>query len=461
MSADLWPAMMPFDPEADPVPSALGGLLTPPAGALPAVLMVAGAEADRQGWGARAAVRIATAWADRGAQIILADVGLESPQLHEVLGEANTDGVADIFQFGASLRWMARVVPGHGFRFLPVGAYVPDGAAVLRDPRWESLIAQCAADQATLLAYAPEGTAGLDALASRIGRVVVLAETAEADAVVERFSALAAVELVLSPPVVPAPAAVAGPASTPPESYEDEAEVDGELLEPPPLPWKGSPRRKGSPLLWLSLVAACIVGGWVAFGDRIAPSAPAEAPPVAQEQDGPPPPAPAPVESPLPYSVAVEAHLDYATALERVAALRGAEKGSTFFLAPIPYDSLVYYRVMAGAVADTTAAWGLMRRLVAAGHMTELTPWAVRPTVWAYHLGDFESRDAALARGEELLKARVPTYVVEIDYTAGPPRHRLYAGAYDGPALAEIMAQLLKEAGVSAPLVRRHGKAAS
>jgi hypothetical protein len=158
--------------------------------------------------------------------------------------------------------------------------------------------------------------------------------------------------------------------------------------------------------------------------------------------------------------VAVEAHQDFATAVERVQLLRRNEPGIAFYLTPIPNQGVVYYRLLAGPAADTTAAWELMRRLVASRYKTDLDPWSIRPTVWAYQLGDFPTAGAAETRAEELLQARIPTYVVEVEYTSGPPRYRLFAGAYEGPAPAEVMAELLREAGIEARLVRREGKPA-
>jgi hypothetical protein len=144
--------------------------------------------------------------------------------------------------------------------------------------------------------------------------------------------------------------------------------------------------------------------------------------------------------------------------VDRVALLQRAEPRVTFFMAPIPNQGMVYYRILAGPVADTTAAWSLMQRLVAARQKTDLDPWSIRPTVWAFHLGDFESEAAATARADELLDQQIPTYQVEVEYSAGPPRRRLFAGAYEGPGPAEFMADQLKAAGIDAQFVRRQGK---
>ena len=165
-----------------------------------------------------------------------------------------------------------------------------------------------------------------------------------------------------------------------------------------------------------------------------------------------------PLESPAPFSIAIEAHPDPSTASARVEHLRGADPSIGFFMAPIVVDSAIYYRVMAGPVADSIAAHALMHRLVQRGHKTDADTWAVRPTTWAFHLGDYDSMSDAAARIESLAQRGIPAYSVEIPFTVGPARHRVYAGAYEATAQAEVMADLLRNAGIDAPLVRRTGR---
>ena len=99
-----------------------------------------------------------------------------------------------------------------------------------------------------------------------------------------------------------------------------------------------------------------------------------------------------------------------------------------------------------------------MRHLVEGGHKTEPDSWAIRPTAWAYHLGDFRSLAEAEAREEELLAKGVPSYIVDLSGEGGAGNFRLYAGAYEGPAQGEVMARLLAEAGEEPRLIRRTGR---
>jgi hypothetical protein len=61
----------------------------------------------------------------------------------------------------------------------------------------------------------------------------------------------------------------------------------------------------------------------------------------------------------------------------------------------------------------------------------------------------------------ELHGLDIPSYIVEIPYTVGPPRYRLYSGAYSGPAEADVMRQLLRNTGLADTLVLRTGRISS
>lgn len=511
MSPNQWPATVPFDPESDPIPPELAEYGERSASDLaPAIVLLVGDRAQATGWAQRVVVALATQWADQGHRVVLADLALDSPTLHEELGEANTDGIADIFQFGASVSSMTRVVPGRGLRFIPAGAYVPDPAEILKSAGWDHIVGQFAEDHSTLLAYLPASADGAAEFAGRIARIVVLATPEESGEITDHFSTVGSIELLVQPPPEGAPAegeptgedvstgeeAVVAEVEQAPEAEEPQPapaapEIPGgweprilmggsELTEPPLIPRKS--RRKGrpvSPVLLVVLLVTLLGGGGVILSDmgllpewldlpgKLSPgkgsadgmNGSADGAAVEPDAGSADPEAVAePVESPIPYSVAVEAHQDYATALQRIEQLSRVEPGVSFFLSPIPNQGVVYYRVLAGPVADTTAAWELMRQLVASKQKTDLDPWSIRPTVWAYNLGDFETEAAARQRMQELMEARIPSYLVEVEYTAGPSRYRIYAGAYEGPAPAEVMAELLREAGIEAPLIRRHGK---
>ena len=75
----------------------------------------------------------------------------------------------------------------------------------------------------------------------------------------------------------------------------------------------------------------------------------------------------------------------------------------------------------------------------------------------AQRKGDYVNRGCGIGREATLylLERGVPSYIVAIDFTAGPPRYRLYAGAYETLQEAEAMAGLLENAGVTGHSLRR------
>ncbi len=60
-------------------------------------------------------------------------------------------------------------------------------------------------------------------------------------------------------------------------------------------------------------------------------------------------------------------------------------------------------------------------------------------------------------RQAELAGKNIPTYVVQVPLPGGPARWRVYAGAFQGAADAEVLAPVLKAAGIPEQLVLRIG----
>lgn len=522
MSATDRPATVSFDPGTGILPAPLEELWSSTDEPGHLLILTAGGGEERSDWTARAAIALAAARAAEGGQVLLADFGLDSPSLHEKLEEENLEGVADIFHFGASLRSVARMVPEAGLLFLPPGAYVPDALEILADPVWDQILTQLIEEGTSLLAFLPVETPGAELFARRFERVVVLAPEGEADALVDGIEGVGGeftFILTPSPPLDSEPAldlngwaggggegageeleaplltaaAVAsnsqpaeaeGAESTEEPSPEPSRESKsgsgngrlGLLLhEPPPVPRGGKKgRRRVSPVLWILLLVAAVAGGWTILDARDLLPDWARLPGQSTEEDSPAEVVAAvpmnsaepseaddsaePVETPLPYSVAVEAHHDFATALDRVRTLRRGESDYTFYVSPIENQGVVYYRVLAGPAADSAGAVKLMDQLVEKHQKSDRDPWSIRPTVWAYDLGEYDSREAAEARVEELEAQLIPAYVVEVEYTDRSSRYRVYVGAFEGPAPAEMIAPRLQEAGIEAGLERRYGK---
>lgn len=200
---------MAFEPVDDAASSALDEIVSGPAAALTAVTLLVGEAAQASGWAARAAVAIARRWPGV-RRPVLVDLDFRSPVLHEVAGVANEEGMADVVEYGVSLARVRQPVPGGEWDVVAAGPYVADPVAVLRSPAWLSVLQELARERGTLLAYVPARADGAALLVERIGTVLVLAEAAEADAIVTDLPNPYAVLAV----VVPRTTEVAGAASS-------------------------------------------------------------------------------------------------------------------------------------------------------------------------------------------------------------------------------------------------------
>lgn len=476
MTSKLWYRHAAFDPDAEALPAELDTVLERAPGSLPALLLLAGPDARASGWAGAAAERIAYALASHGHDVCLIDAGIADPRLHQQIGVPNDEGVVDFLLYGASLEHLERPAPDAGVAVIPAGPNVADAEVVLRSRAWLRLLNRFTTQRRTAAVFAPAELPAAADLAGTIGAVLLLASGDEAHELARTIPRDAMFVAALHPPgdVIQAaePASgTTGETSAPPAGHDVAAVVVPEggeepaLREPPPPVRK--PKKRSTPpalriLLWVVLVAAL---AWLAW-DRFGPGgsqldAATEAPAgtsVAAATGGPARPTGTPIETPLPYSVAIESHSDVGLAMRRAVSLRSAEPDLGFFVAPILVDSVVYYRVLAGPVADSASAAALLRRLVEEGHKGSADDWSIRPTPWAFLIDELPAREGAVARTESLRRDSVPAYVVEVPYSSGASVYRVYAGAFEGPGLSEVMAGMLRNHGIEPKLVRRTGK---
>jgi hypothetical protein len=425
------------------------------------ILLLVSASADDAA--ARTAISLADARAVDGRPTILVDGAVTSPTLHTRLGIENLEGLADVFLFGASLARVANRPAGHAFDFIPAGAYVPDPAGVMDSARWGRIATEVAATGSLLLLFVPAATPGVGALSRRIGRALVLADDQGAARVAARLDRDCEVLATVAPDVRRA-------ASLDAVEFTDVTSLEPleplEPLGPPidePIVFRNEPSARAAPArlaLLAALTVGLAVGGWFLYREYLAPAITTR--PVADAIPSPETPVPAPrgdaVETPIPISVAVEAHQDLTSARQRIDALRRAEPNVDFYLAPVAVSGGLYYRLLAGPLADREAGTALLQRLVDAGHKTAFDTWAVRPTEYAFLLGEFDTRPEAAQRVEDLSGMEIPSYIVTVRYDPGRPRYRVYGGAFETAVEAEVMQELLENADLEATLVPRTGE---
>lgn len=472
-----------FDPAINPLPEALAwhsGYSGP------VVLLLAGAR--DQNWAADAAVALASAWAGSGRRVVLADLHLEEPVLHERVGLENRDGAVDLCLYGASLSRSAHAVPSAGFHLIPAGTYTADAGAVYGHPRWQKIVAGFRDAQAWLLVYAPADTPYLRELGGWATDAILLDAPPQRGPADPLLPPGFAIRAVAEPPrrapavveeeieregfyPAPAPTGVSGPE---PELYADALVVTKPSPAPTPLRRvledpveEPEHRRRWGPLLLALLLVAVIAGaaalvfGRVEMGRQEPEATPAAVSLPVQAAPAAAAPAAAPEGVPLPYTVYVTAYQFYDAARRQMGVEQGRFPQTKFYISPEPEQGIVYYKVFAGTLPDTGAATQLRDQLVETGAIDRndvaATSSLIKYNPLSFDLGEFASRQEAVARADSLSGRGVPAYPV-LASSDNAERWRVYSGAFADSASAEFMRSKLAEAGLEARLVQRVGR---
>ena len=445
MNQGSWPDAVTFDPGSGAAARVWEDTLATAVDRPPVLLLISGQVAQDSSWSASVAIELADTLAAHRA-CILADLHFDKPELHGLVATADAEGVADAILFGASLDRVTLASDQHRFELIPAAGPVADTAALLRDSAWVRLIDEARRRGSALLLYAPWQAPGMEGLVSRVDGAIMLGGQTDARLASRYLPAALPVLAVLSPPlprpVSPAARAIPAPAARP-----------------------VVPSQQTSSRRWLRVALPVMLlmgaGGGIAAVLFQQGSEPEDivAPPVEAPAETTTPGAPA--GTPLPFAVAIEAHQDLPTASRRVEMLRSAEPEMGFFLAPVLVDSVVYHRVLAGPTPDSGSAAVLMQQLITRGHKTGGSEWDIRNAPMAFEVGVFDTREDAQARVDHLAGDTIPAYVLEVPYSSGADRYHVYAGAYAGPAEADVLRQVLAGAGMPANLVQRIGRPAS
>lgn len=469
------------DPERNPMDLPPSTIYDPaddqvtPFGAEPTgtvVLLLVG-DVDRW-WAAETAVELSSTWARNGRRIVLADLFLENPILHEVTGAENMDGIVDVFLYGASISRSARPVSGRGFYLIPAGTYTSDHDVIFRHSRWPKLVAGFRDADASLLLFAPADAPELAALAPWVSQVVLLGAPRESAVLGPLLAAGAEVRGLLEPTRAPAfppldvltlPAAAARG-----EAEEPRAET-ALHLPPPPVRTARQPPRLLNIVLGVLIPLVLLGAAAYIFASLRPDLLPAWARPTAPVADQPARVTPPRVITPIPlprrqgetltYSVGVISFRSFSGAQRRLTSLRDRKDGVLYFISPEEIQGILYYKVLAGALPDSTAARQLKERLVKAKLISAEDAAdagaLIQPTPYAFDLGERATDSAATAAADSFAVRNVPAYDLAVPFSDGSRRWQLYGGAFADSTTAEGMRKLLSTAGVTPKLVPRVG----
>jgi hypothetical protein len=197
-----WPDAVAFDPTEGAASPALEALIRGPGTALAAVLLL-GDPSDP--WGEASAIAIARAFVRTGRRILLIDAGA-GVKIHETLGVANDEGLADHFLFGTSLELLAQPVEDGSWALVPAGPVSMAPRFPGSATEWQDLVRDASVHDTTLVVYAAHDAPGLADLAETIGAVIALASngTELLETSIRRPYSV----LVVLHPAAPGPAAV-------------------------------------------------------------------------------------------------------------------------------------------------------------------------------------------------------------------------------------------------------------
>ncbi len=441
------------------------------------------------GLAAAAAWHIARVAAARGRRVALVDCYVDEPQLAD--GQADTEGIVDVFEYGASFSRIARPQAPNLY-FIPAGTFAPDPAAMMAHARWRRLAAGFRHEDAVMLLFLPPeclavmapNLDGMVALAPG-GADAGLASTPEIEAAADRGVRLLAVmtddsgaeapELEAGPP--DEEGAAPPPAATPPRvearpvaraetrdavaGFEAEAATPAErgLLRRRGLGEGGerAPRRRRTRVL-LYGVGLIVVAAEAAaifreplrlrlLGRSTSLAQPRSA--TARFAPGYRQLEPRAADS-LPYAVQVSSWTSLVFAADAAGALE--ERGVPAIVAPLRLGGRIWYRVLAGPVATQDLADSLLSVLREAGFDRPRTAQPVLAPL-SVALQRFATLAAARGGRARALAAGLPTFVLG----QADGSYRLYAGAFATPAEAAYLDSLVTSTGSAGPLGSRVG----
>ena len=457
--------LYPFDPDSGQLPEiAAPGVLLSSAGGGVVTLIVA-PDVIQSAWSPAAAAAIAQAWSDQGHRVVLFDLSLTAPVLHVTLGLPNAVGIVDLVLREASMPSVAQQAGATGFQFVAVGSPVEDPTEVTLTDAWSTFVEEVGHAQATVLFYVPADLPGVEALVASSAATLLLAgDPTEADWVAQSFalddvSGLVedrgeSVPAIGASPEDPAGSAVdelaflsapgvegdggATEATSPVPTSVPEVRTRSETpMHPEPEP-RSEPKRKlvqWRPVLVGTLVGLAALIMWQAL---FAPSQSPPPPEPAGARQTPAVSEPSPPEPRQAYSLALAAYQARETAEARARRLSQQRPDLLFIVAPVRVNDRVYHRVLAGPAADSLGAEAVRASLAETLAGDDGARWIVRPTPLAFDFGEFESAEAADGRVAEIGNGGIGAYVLEVAGSPSPA-FRVYAGAYQTPAEAEVM----------------------
>jgi hypothetical protein len=376
-------------------------------------------------------------------RVVIGDLVGDLPPIQALISGDDQHGIYDSFVFGTSLEKVLNEVDGiENLSVLSGGTESPATPEIIANRRWRRVASDFAATDALLLLIVAADAPEVQKLAAAFDGVLLVGDLALD----------AAPDAVLLARI-PHPAE-----SLPKVKIEEEEPVEEEPL------W----RSRGVTIAALALVLVILAlvvlrPGGLARRAASAPDTVIIPDSPVRESAPPPRPAPVIVANPADSAAAAKYSVEILAAntaeganfeLQRHGAMMPA---ATISLVPIGDTEAIWYKVHAGALADSAQAERLLRSLRRRGVVSATTGTVVR-TPYALRVDSVPAQAAVNAKTRELVQNFAAKGLAVYALTQRDGSARLYAGAFENPEQSSLAATALRVAGVTPVLEYRTGR---
>ena len=165
-----------------------------------------------------------------------------------------------------------------------------------------------------------------------------------------------------------------------------------------------------------------------------------------------PPPVPFVTGRPTPQSEIMTHVLFYdswrtmADALVIADALRGRLPNLLFFVTPLEVGGTLRFELYVGPAFSEAEAIALREPVAIASDREDPLDWTAKEAPYGFYFGEYRSLVNAQGRVEQLARASIPAYPLQMDYADGTTQVRVYGGAFFDELSAEAMGRMVNGA---------------
>ena len=159
-------------------------------------------------------------------------------------------------------------------------------------------------------------------------------------------------------------------------------------------------------------------------------------------------PGPTPETAIMTHVLQLDLNFEIETPLQIAATLRGQLPNLLFFVTPLELDGRLQFALFAGPAYSPSEALALKDPISVAMDRENPDEWLVKDVPYAFYFGEYESAMNAEGRVQALARASIPAYALQVTYSDGRTRVRVYGGAFWDEFQAEEMGRMINEADI-------------